>query len=82
MNRGKWYWAIFLALIVLVVGEYFSGFLTLLFLQNGITLKNEILLGTLRIPLPTEIHGVVVAILLVGALLLDANFRRRALRAT
>jgi Type IV secretory pathway, VirD4 components len=33
MNKGKWYWAAFLALIVLVVGEYFSGFLTLLFLR-------------------------------------------------
>jgi type IV secretion system protein VirD4 len=33
MNRGKWYWAIFLALVVLVTGEYFSGFLTLLFLR-------------------------------------------------
>ncbi|MES2312338.1 MAG: type IV secretory system conjugative DNA transfer family protein [Pseudomonadota bacterium] len=33
MNKGKWYWAAFLALIVLVAGEYLSGFLTLLFLR-------------------------------------------------
>ena len=33
MNNGKWYWAAFLALIVLVAGEYLSGFLTLLFLR-------------------------------------------------
>lgn len=44
------------------------GFLTLIFIQRGITLKG----------LPGELHGVVVAALLIGALLLDAGFRRRA----
>lgn len=49
MNRGKWYWAIFLALIVLVVGEYFSGFLTLLFLRLDTGLLNwNTYLGYLR----------------------------------
>jgi type IV secretion system protein VirD4 len=33
MNKGKWYWAAFLALIMLVAGDYFSGLLTLLFLR-------------------------------------------------
>jgi ribose/xylose/arabinose/galactoside ABC-type transport system permease subunit len=53
------------------------GFLTLLFIQNGMTLRNEIAVAGHRIPL-TELQGVVVAILLVVALLLDAQFRRRA----
>jgi ribose/xylose/arabinose/galactoside ABC-type transport system permease subunit len=44
------------------------GFLTLVFIQNGITLKD----------LPPELHGLGVAFLLIGALLLDAGFRRRA----
>jgi type IV secretion system protein VirD4 len=49
MNKGKWYWAIFLALIVLVVGEYFSGFLTLLFLKLDTGLLNwNTYLGYLR----------------------------------
>ncbi|TPG11781.1 type IV secretory system conjugative DNA transfer family protein [Rhodanobacter glycinis] len=49
MNRGKWYWAIFLALIGLAAGEYFSGFLTLLFLRldTGL-LKWNTYLGYLR----------------------------------
>ncbi|HWX65259.1 MAG TPA: type IV secretory system conjugative DNA transfer family protein [Rhodanobacter sp.] len=49
MNKGKWYWAAFLALIVLVAGEYFSGFLTLLFLRldTGL-LKWNTYLGYLR----------------------------------
>jgi ribose/xylose/arabinose/galactoside ABC-type transport system permease subunit len=52
------------------------GFLTLVFIQNGMTLISS------RFGLPTEIHGVVVALLLIGALLLDAGFRRRALGRT
>jgi type IV secretion system protein VirD4 len=49
MNKGKWYWAVFLTLIVLVAGEYFSGFLTLLFLRldTGL-LKWNTYLGYLR----------------------------------
>jgi ribose/xylose/arabinose/galactoside ABC-type transport system permease subunit len=47
------------------------GYLTLIFIQNGIRLRQ----------LPTELHGLVVAFLLIGALLLDAGFRRRALAA-
>jgi ribose/xylose/arabinose/galactoside ABC-type transport system permease subunit len=47
------------------------GFLTLIFIENGIVLKGW----------TSEWHGVVVAVLLIGALLLDAGFRRRALRA-
>ncbi|HEV2681058.1 MAG TPA: type IV secretory system conjugative DNA transfer family protein [Rhodanobacter sp.] len=49
MNKGKLYWAAFLALIVLVAGEYFSGFLTLLFLRldTGL-LKWNTYLGYLR----------------------------------
>ena len=47
------------------------AFFTLMFIQNGMDLKQ----------LPPEYHGVVVAALLIGALLLDAGFRRRALRA-
>lgn len=54
------------------------GYLTLVFLQNGMNLKNELIFGSVRIGL-SEIHGVVVAILLIGALLMDAGFRRRAL---
>ncbi|MFN3650309.1 MAG: ABC transporter permease [Armatimonadota bacterium] len=49
------------------------GFLTLILIQNGMEL------GGHRWNLPTEAHGVVVAILLISALLLDAGFRRRAL---
>jgi type IV secretion system protein VirD4 len=50
MNKGKWYWAAFLALIVLVAGEYFSGFLTLLFLRldTGL-LEWNTYLGYLRV---------------------------------
>ena len=55
------------------------GFLTLVFIQNGMQLKSQIDIGNLHFPLPTEIHGVVVAALLIGALLLDAGFRKRAL---
>jgi rhamnose transport system permease protein len=47
------------------------GYLTLIFISNGIRLKQ----------LPGEYHGVVVALLLIGALLLDAGFRRRMARA-
>lgn len=47
------------------------GFLTLVFIQNGMALKQ----------MPAEYHGVVVAGLLIGALLLDAGFRRRAAAA-
>jgi len=43
------------------------GYLTLVFIQNGIALRQ----------LPAEFHGVVVAGLLIGALLLDAGLRRR-----
>jgi ribose/xylose/arabinose/galactoside ABC-type transport system permease subunit len=55
------------------------GFLTLDFIRNGMQLKNQIDVGSLHLPLPTEMHGVVVAVLLIGALLLDAGFRKRAL---
>jgi type IV secretion system protein VirD4 len=49
MNKGKWYWAAFLALVVLVAGEYFSGFLTLLFLRLDTGLLNwDTYLGYLR----------------------------------
>lgn len=56
------------------------GFLTLVFIQNGMQLKSQIDLGSFHLPLPTEVHGVVVAVLLIGALLLDAGFRKRAAR--
>jgi ribose/xylose/arabinose/galactoside ABC-type transport system permease subunit len=46
------------------------GYLTLVFIQKGIQLKG----------MPPEYHGVVVAGLLIGALLLDAGVRRRASR--
>ncbi|GGY27205.1 hypothetical protein GCM10008098_20340 [Rhodanobacter panaciterrae] len=49
MNREKLYWAIFLAFLVLVAGEYFSGFLTLLFLRLDTgSLKWNTYLGYLR----------------------------------
>ncbi len=51
------------------------GYLTLIFLQNGMTLKGELPLGGITLQL-TELQGVVVAALLVGALLLDARIRR------
>ncbi len=49
MNKGKWYWAMLLALIVLAAGEYFSGFLTLLFLRlDAGSLKWNTYLGYLH----------------------------------
>ncbi len=42
------------------------GFLTLILIQRGITLQG----------LPTELHGLIVAALLIGALLLDTTGRR------
>jgi ribose/xylose/arabinose/galactoside ABC-type transport system permease subunit len=53
------------------------GYLTLVFIQNGMNLKSELVLGSLRVPVGSEVHGVVVAFLLIGALLVDAGFRRR-----
>lgn len=47
------------------------GFLTLILIRNGIELQGR----------PSELHGVVVATLLIGALLLDAGFRRRVATA-
>lgn len=49
------------------------GFLTLIFIQNGL------LLGSSVFHVTPEIHGVVVAVLLIGALLLDAASRRKRL---
>jgi len=46
------------------------GYLTLVFLQNDMALRR----------LPGEYHGLATAVLLIGALLLDAGFRRRLLR--
>lgn len=46
------------------------GFLTLVFLQNDMALRR----------LPGEYHGLAVAVLLIGALLLDAGFRKRVSR--
>jgi ribose/xylose/arabinose/galactoside ABC-type transport system permease subunit len=46
------------------------GYLTLVFLQNDLALRR----------LPGEYHGLAVAVLLIGALLLDAGFRKRALQ--
>jgi rhamnose transport system permease protein len=43
------------------------GFSTLVFLQRGITLRG----------LPAELHGLVVAALLIGALFLDTRLQRR-----
>jgi ribose/xylose/arabinose/galactoside ABC-type transport system permease subunit len=43
------------------------GYLTLVLLQNDMSLHR----------LPAEYHGVAIAFLLIGALLLDAGFRRR-----
>jgi rhamnose transport system permease protein len=54
------------------------GFLTLIYIQNGLNLMQEIRLGAMRLPVRAELHGVVVAALLVGALLMDAGFKRRA----
>lgn len=49
MNKGKWYWLAFLALIVVVAGEYFSGWLTLLFLRLDTgALRWDTYLGYLR----------------------------------
>ncbi|MEP6899339.1 MAG: type IV secretory system conjugative DNA transfer family protein [Rhodanobacter sp.] len=49
MTKGKWFSLIFLTLLVLVAGEYFSGWLTLLFLKldTGV-LKWNTYLGYLR----------------------------------
>jgi ribose/xylose/arabinose/galactoside ABC-type transport system permease subunit len=46
------------------------GFLTLVFLQNDMALRR----------LPGEYHGIATAALLIGALLLDAGFRKGLLR--
>jgi ribose/xylose/arabinose/galactoside ABC-type transport system permease subunit len=48
------------------------GYLTLIFIRNGIELKGW----------PGEYHGLAVAALLIGALLLDASVRRRVLLRT
>lgn len=49
MNKGKWCWIVFLALVVLVAGEYFSGSLTLLFLRlDAGLLRWNTYLGYLR----------------------------------
>lgn len=39
MTKSKWIWIVVLFLAVLIVGEYFAGFLTLLMLKLGIPLK-------------------------------------------
>jgi ribose/xylose/arabinose/galactoside ABC-type transport system permease subunit len=51
------------------------AFLTLVFLQNGLDLGRRVF------HLPKEADELVVAVVLIGALLLDAGFRRRAARA-
>ncbi len=53
------------------------GFLTLVFIQKGMQLS-RLPSGA---PFPSELHSVVVAVLLIGALLLDGYVRRRAAAA-
>ena len=47
------------------------GYFLLIFLQNGLNLMGP------SLGLPREFHGVVVAVLLIGALLMDAGFARK-----
>lgn len=54
------------------------GFATLEAIRSRIDLDNRIAFGPLQATLPRETHGVIVAVLLIGALLLDAWSRRRA----
>ncbi len=48
------------------------GYVTLVLLQNGLLLEGY------KFGLPQQFHGIVVAFLLIGALLLDAGFHRRS----
>lgn len=54
------------------------GFLMLEAIQSRIELNNTLAIGNFHTTLPREINGVIVAVLLVGALLLDAWSRKRA----
>lgn len=54
------------------------GFLTLEAIRSRIDLNNVIAIGPFQATLPRETHGVIVAVLLIGALLLDAWSRKRA----
>lgn len=54
------------------------GFLMLQAIQSRIELNNTLAIGNFHTTLPREIHGVIVAVLLIGALLLDAWSRKRA----
>lgn len=55
------------------------GFLTLVFIDNGMNLLREVSIGSFHLAVGSEFQGLVVAALLLGALLMDAGFRRRAL---
>ena len=54
------------------------GLLTLQAIQSRIEIDNTVAIGPFHATLPREIHGVIVAVLLIGALLLDAWARKRA----
>lgn len=61
------------------------GYLTLAFLQNGLrqvqySLPPLVIAGQ-QFRLTQEHHGIIVAFLLIGALLLDSGFRRKSLAA-
>jgi len=60
-----------------IAGTVF-GFLMLQAIQSRIELNNTLSIGSFHTTLPREIHGVIVAVLLIGALLLDAWSRKRA----
>jgi rhamnose transport system permease protein len=60
------------------IGGTLLGLLTLQAIQSRIEIDNTLAIGAFQVTLPREIHGVIVAVLLIGALLLDAWARKRA----
>jgi ribose/xylose/arabinose/galactoside ABC-type transport system permease subunit len=60
------------------IGGTALGFCVLEAIRSRINLNNTIVLGPWQTTLPRETHGIIVAVLLIGALLLDAWSRRRA----